>query len=222
MSARATGRAPFSRREWGLTGLLLCGGALAWWWHQGQSPPLVPAAVPERHPDFVVDGLRALNLDPSGHPLRRLRAVHLRHYADDGSSELDQPVLLSFSADDTDGTANPGDPPPPWTARGNTGWVTEAGDELLLQGDVVVERAATASAPPIRLTSAELLVLPGFDYAETAHFARLDAGEDWVTAASGLRVWFDEPMRAKLFGRVHASHTPRPDATAEPLPGSRP
>lgn len=183
--------------------LLLVAGGLAWWW-QRQPPPPVPDASALRYPDFVVDGLRALTLDGNGHPSRRLWATQVRHYADDGSSELDRPVLVVFDQ------AADGSPLPPWIAHGNSGWITEAADEVLLQGDVVVERPA--ATPPLRLTSEELLVLPDFDYAETAAFARLTADPDWVTAASGLRVWFSEPMRAKLFGRVHASRAPQPAA----------
>lgn len=199
-------RAPVTPREWGLALLLVIVGGLAWWWQQGTAPEPARTEAGARQPDFVVDGLRAVTMAADGQPLRRLVSTQVRHYPDDDSTELDAPVLLLYATGDDDPTDDDA-ASPPWRVRADTGWVSADGDELLLQGAVAINRVASATAPPVRLTSAELLVLPDFEYAETARFARLRAGEDWVTAADGMQVWFGSRMRAKLFGRVHARLT---------------
>jgi lipopolysaccharide export system protein LptC len=209
-------RGLFLAREWLLILLLALTGMLGWWWQQAHRPTPASATATERRPDFVVEGLVGLTFDTEGRPLRRLWATRLRHYPDDGSSELDEPLLLALNRDDR------GAPTPPWQVQGDTGWISAAGDELLLQGNAVVRRDATGETAPLRLTSAELLVLPEFDYAETARFARLTGGEDEVTAERGLRVWFGEPMRAKLFGRVAARLIPKRDDAPTPPAGSAP
>jgi lipopolysaccharide export system protein LptC len=181
------------RRETALALLLAVLGIAAWWLQRGSAPPPPPAAAQERRPDYIVEDLDAVAMDVQGRPDRRLTTPELRHYPDDGSSELAAPRLVIYTEDG-----------PPWYARSDIAWVNATGDELLLEDNVRIERAAAGSAPPLLLRTSELLVLPESDYAETARFAEIDRGEDWVTAADGLRVWFGERMRARLFGRVRA------------------
>ena len=66
----------------------------------------------ERRPDYVVHGLHAVTLDAAGVPERRLDAQRLRHYPDDGSSELDAPVLVVYREDG-----------PPMHARSSRAWI---------------------------------------------------------------------------------------------------
>jgi lipopolysaccharide export system protein LptC len=181
------------RRELALAVLLALVGAGAWWLQRASTPPAPPPVAKERRPDYIVDRVDALVMDERGRPDRRLIASEVRHYADDGSAELTEPRLIVYADDG-----------PPWRARADTGWVNAAGDEILLEENVRIERAATATGPPLLLRSSEMLILPETDYAETARFAELDSGEDWLTAQQGMRVWFGDAMRAKLFGRVRA------------------
>jgi len=198
------------RREVVLALLLAVVGGVAWWLQRASTPPPPSAAGGERRPDYIVKRLDALSLDERGRPDRRLVASEVRHYPDDGSSELTQPHLTVY-ADDA----------PPWRASSETGWVNATGDEVLMEQNVRIERAATVSAPPLLLRSSEMLVLPETDYAETARFAELDSGEDWITATDGLRVWFGDAMRATLFGRVRARYRATAadaDGTSGPAP----
>jgi lipopolysaccharide export system protein LptC len=181
------------RRETALALLFAVLGAVAWWQQRASAPPPPPATTPERRPDYIVEDLDAVVMDLDGRPDRRLTTPELRHYPDDGSSELAAPRLVVYAEDG-----------PPWYARSDTAWVNATGDELLMEDHVRIERAAAGSAPPLLLRTSELLVLPESDYAETARFAEIDRGEDWLTAVDGLRVWFGERMRVRLFGRVRA------------------
>lgn len=166
--------------------------ALAAWWYSAApvpAPEIVPAS--ERKPDYVVDDLNGLTMDVSGRPSRRLETPQLRHFPDDGSSELDTPVLVVFD-----------DEALPWRIRAEHGWVSADGDEILLQGAVRIERAAAANLESLVLVTSELLFLPDADYAETDRYAELERGEEWATAKDGMQIWLGEPMRLRLFGRT--------------------
>lgn len=175
--------------------LLALSGTLAWWLQRDARPPPSAPEPTQRRPDYIVEGLSALMMDAAGRPDRRLVASELRHYPDDGSSELDAPRLVVY-ADDA----------PPWRARADIGWINAEGDEVLLQERVRLERDATDTAAPLLLRTSEMLVLPETDYAETARFVEIDSGDDWVTAEHGMRAWLGEPLRVKLFGRVRSRY----------------
>ncbi|TVQ89841.1 MAG: LPS export ABC transporter periplasmic protein LptC [Chromatiaceae bacterium] len=184
--------------------LLALLGLAAWWWQQARGPGPTPDAAPATRPDYVVDALQTLSTDADGRPLRRLTATQVRHYPGSGGSELDDPRLTLYRADG-----------PPWEGHSDQGWISAAGDEVLLRGSAVIARAAHAGQPPVQLRSSELLILPESDYAETARFAEIERGADWVTAVDGLRVWFADPWHVTLFGRVRGRLT-APTATGPP------
>lgn len=187
-----------TRREVWLALILAAAGVAAWLMRP--DPEIGPGddAAGERRPDYIVEGLRAVTLDERGEPARRLDALRLRHYPDDGSSELDEPVLQVYSED-----------APPWQARARLAWINAAGDELLLEQDVRLDRDATVDSAAIELRTAELLVLPEVDYAETSRFVMVERASDWLTATDGMRAWLGEGTRLQLFGRVRALVEPR-------------
>lgn len=199
-----------TRPERWLALLLLVIGVAAWLLRPADEGTSSDAGSGERRPDYIVDGLRGVVLGLDGEPTRRLDAERLRHYPDDGSSELDAPVLQVYDNDDQ---------APPWYARSRLAWINATGDELLLEQDVRLDRAATVDSPPIELRTSELLVLPEADYAETSRFVMVERGQDWVTATDGMRAWFGLGTRIQLFGRVRALiEQPIDDAPTEDAP----
>ncbi|MCF7990296.1 MAG: LPS export ABC transporter periplasmic protein LptC [Thiohalocapsa sp.] len=194
-----------------LLGLL----ALAAWWYRTTlqpQPGVAPAA--ERRPDYIVEDLTAVAMDASGRPDRRIETPELRHYPDDGSSELRLPVLRVFEDDKL-----------VWSVRSDTAWISADGDEVLLEGRVMVHRAASAGQAAVDLESSELLVLPELDYAETDRFVELESDGDWVTAADGMQAWLGDAPRTRFFGRTRASFdvdragsAPPSDREAQPEP----
>jgi lipopolysaccharide export system protein LptC len=188
------------RREVLLGVLLMAVGVGAYWLQSASRPGPPSSAGGDRRADYVVEGLRTVIMDAHGRPARRLWAERLRHYPDDGSMELERPRLELPRADG-----------PPWRAAAASGWLNRDGDEVLLERRVRLYRAATDSAPPMLLRTSELLVLPRQDYAETGRFAEIETGRDWLTAQQGLRLWYGNERRVKLYGRLRArfASTPR-------------
>jgi lipopolysaccharide export system protein LptC len=172
--------------------LILAGIGGAAWWHQAQQGPETAQVPPrQRLPDYTVEGLNATVMDVGGRPARRLSVRELRHFADDDGSELDQPVLVVYTADG-----------PPWNMRSETGWASGDGEQLRLHGEVLADREGNAVARPIHLRTSELLVRPRQDYAETAMPVRIDSNEDWLTS-TGMHAWFGKTdLRATFLGRA--------------------
>jgi lipopolysaccharide export system protein LptC len=166
----------------------------AWWQRSGiERDEDTRTHSSDRRPDYTVDSFNATIMDATGRPDRRLSAQELRHYPDDDSTELDQPRLTLF---------NPG--APPWLIQSESGWVSADGEEVLLSGEVSIDREPDAASRALQLRTDELLVIPGDDYAETDRPMVAISGRDWLSSAGGGRVWFGNSVRIALAGRVRA------------------
>jgi len=176
------------------------------WWHQekGETPRHPPAAGPRR-PDYTVEKFTATMMNKKGLPQRKLAAPLLRHYADDGSSVLDDPVLTLFTEDG-----------PPWVIRSRTGWVSQTGDRVILRGNVRVDRGGTRELRPVRLRTAELNVRPREDYAETDKPVKITSGGDWIESSAGAQAWLHKTLRVIFLGRSHGMITAESARGGEP------
>jgi lipopolysaccharide export system protein LptC len=132
-------------------------------------------------------------MDETGRRHRKLTTPHLRHYPDDDSSELDRPVLTVFK-----------EGAPPWVIRSETGWISDDGDEIILQGRVFIDREAGEGTRPVHIKTRELRVRPEEEYAQTDELVEITSDADWLTSMNGARVWFGETSKIDFVGRVHA------------------
>lgn len=183
-----------SLRQRTLAVILVAAGGLAWWQQQGKEPAAVTQTPDEHRPDYTVENFSATLMDESGAPQRRMLAREMRHYPNDDSSELDRPVLTLF---DEDG--------PPWLIRSETGWVSADGDEVHLHGEVFIDRESSPTTRPVHLKTRELRVKPREEYAETDEQVRITSEADWLTAMTGMQVWFGKAIKVKLYGRARSS-----------------
>jgi lipopolysaccharide export system protein LptC len=171
-------------------------GVVTWWQQQnGETPRRRPPAGPRR-PDYTVEKFTATMMSNKGLPQRQLAAPLLRHYADDGSSVLDDPILTLF----TQGG-------PPWVIRSRAGWVSQTGDRVILRGNVRVDRVGTKELRPVRLRTAELHIRPREDFAETDTPVKIASGGDWIKSSAGAQAWLHKTLRVMLLGRSHGMIT---------------
>jgi lipopolysaccharide export system protein LptC len=169
-------------------------GLLGGWFAQRTRQTVEPPdAYQSGQPDYIVDGLRAIELNISGQPARRLNAKQLRHYPEDDSTELDQPRMILYN-----------DQAPPWRISSDSGWVSAGSERILLSGAVRAQRAATSETDAIAFATSEIELFPDDRLAETDRFVELERGQDRLTAIDGMRFWYSEPMHGKFFGRVRA------------------
>jgi lipopolysaccharide export system protein LptC len=177
--------------------LLLLAAGLSWWLGGGgQRPSPVATHQGPREVDYYLRDFNATRMGPDGRPDRTLSARELRHFPDDDTTELAQPVL-----DIHQGEA------PPWVVRSERGWVSANGDLILLQGAVHIERAAGPRNRPMRIDTRNLRVQPRQDYAETDERVRVRSGRDRIDA-TGMQAWFRAPARIKFLADVKGYYAP--------------
>lgn len=186
-------------------------GAAAWWQYRGLEVESAPQAARERRPDYTVDEFTATTMDATGAPDRRLTAVELRHYPDDQGMELEHPVLTVFNQ-----------AAPPWIVRSETGWVSADGDELVLRGQVLIDRAAGATTRPLHLRTQELQVQPRKEYAQTDRPVHATSEDDWLTSDNGARIWFGDALRVELLGRARSRVAVQPGPGHQATPEETP
>lgn len=166
-------------------------GGLAWWLQRADEPVPQSGADKDRRPDYTVDNFAATEMDETGKPRRRLAAIELRHYADDDSNELESPRLTVFE-----------DAAPPWLVRSETALIPGDSDDILLQGEVFIDRERGKTTRPMHIKTRELLVKRRENYAQTSQPVHATSELDWVTSDNGAEIWFGEDLRIKLHGRA--------------------
>ena len=173
--------------------------ALSWWLaEQGEKTPAVQTGQRgARAIDYHVTGFEVTRMSAEGTPAHRLRAQYLQHFTDDDTTELQQPHLTVYQAE-----------APPWEVDAERAWVSADGSLLLLQGDVLIERAGDAVNRPMRITTRDLRVQPRQDYAETDEKVRVESDADRVDAV-GMQVWMRPPSRLKFLSQVKGYYVPR-------------
>jgi lipopolysaccharide export system protein LptC len=122
-----------ARIDWAkpaVAAILLGLAALSWWLPRSFTPTAGVAEQTRKHePDYTVDNFTAVAVDAQGQKQYELSARQLVHYADDGSSELEEPYLIQYR----EGMA-------PTHSRARKGFLPDGSAYILLTGDVHVAR----------------------------------------------------------------------------------
>lgn len=171
--------------------------ALSYWAFQQLRPDEADGAAGLAHyPQYYMEDFSALGMNQDGAPKHRLKAVYMAHYPQDDTSELREPELELFRADQ-----------PPVVISADKGWVMSDNDIILLKGNV---RLWLEDAGGARLTllAEDARLLVEAEYAETARPVRLSYGR-MVTEADGLRAYLAEE-RMELTGNVQTRIAPEP------------
>ena len=177
--------------------LLVLAAALSWWLRE--TPPPQTAATEHKGPrdtDYYIRGLDVMRMTPSGTPAHRLQAEQVRHFTDDDTTQLEQPHLTVFQ-----------DQAPPWEVDADSALVSADGDLVLLNGDVLIERAGDANNRPMHIVTRNLRVQPREDYAETDEKVRVTSNADWLDA-TGMQAWLRPPSRLKFLSQVKGYYVP--------------
>lgn len=168
------------------------------WLHELAAPAEKVAAPGDRLPDSVLEQYRITLHAEDGQPRYRLVGPRLSHFADDDSNHLEQPHLTVFAAADD----------PAWTVAAESGALASGAEELLLAGEVTLERLPGPDRPAMRIDTRDLRIEPQNDVAETAQPVRI-TGEDYVVDAVGARAELhDEGPLVELHSQVRGRHDP--------------
>ncbi|MCU7958410.1 MAG: LPS export ABC transporter periplasmic protein LptC [gamma proteobacterium symbiont of Bathyaustriella thionipta] len=177
-----------------LLALLLA--AVSWWGLQSTSEDLQPLRRDGHEAAFFIKDFAITALDEEGRPRHKLSAAKLEQFMDDDTTELTSPLLTVYD-----------EGRPPWVVRSTSGWMSKQGELVLLKGDVLITRAASAAARGMKIVTRDMRLYPKKDYAEGDEKVRLSSNKDWLIS-NGFQLWFKKPMRLKLLKNVRGRYAP--------------
>ena len=180
--------------------LLALLAAVTFWLDREVKPPEMGPSGKLRHdPDYIVDGLAATQIGPDGKPLRKLHAKRMTHYADDDSTVLEAPTLVSFQND-----------VPSVTVTAKSALLSANGQTVDLQEDVRLVRAARADRGVLIMETSQLHVEPEKHTARTERPVRIYDANMLITAV-GLES-NSESRILRLLSNVRGQYDKNPRA----------
>ncbi len=159
--------------------------------------PRTPLERTERHtPDYYLVGVGARAMDERGALQHRMRAARLVHFADDDSSELEQPRFYAL------GSAGAR-----WEVASERGQSSGDGKVVHLIGTVTMNELGDRHG---ELRTRDLLLRPREDYVETAAPVAYRDATSHIDA-TGLRGHLSEGGTLQLLADVRGTHVPNTD-----------
>ena len=178
---------------WFPLALLAVLAALTFWLDRVTQPQASARADAANHdPDYIVDGLSAVRMDPAGRVKHTLRARRMTHFPEDDITLLAEPRFVTYSE---------GRPPVSVTSRHAR--VSGDGEDVYFEDQVRVVRSALGSQSELTVETNYLHVIPDANIAKTNRpvTIRSDTG---VITASGLEL-NSETRVLNLQGRVRST-----------------
>jgi lipopolysaccharide export system protein LptC len=130
-----------------------------------------------RHdPDYIVSEAVLRKLDQNGALKYTLKAVDIRHYPDDDTTDLTRPNVVYLHPSK-----------PPVTISAERGHVSMDGDQVDLYDNVKIHRPASPKDDEMNVTTPQLTVLPDDEKAYTKSPVLITKGKSWLKGV-GLQV----------------------------------
>lgn len=133
--------------------LLAVVAAASYWYSREIRRPTLRTPPTPGTPAFIVDRVVLTQFDASGRGRYKLFAERLSYFDENDDIELAGPRLVSLRPDE-----------PQVQATSTRARVTNAGEQVLMQGDVVVQRAAGAGRPRLEIRTARMTIVPDLEH----------------------------------------------------------
>ncbi len=146
--------------------------------------------VVEHSADYFSSGYFKKEMNKNGLVKNELNADTMIHYGDDGTTHLENPVMILYNAD-----------VPPWVVESESGILEADGDHLLLAGKVFISREGTTTIRPFKINTSELRVKLSTSYAETNQWSEIIDVPN-RTQGVGMEATFVDPVRVKFLSKV--------------------
>lgn len=131
-------------------GALLALVALTFWLERQVSADAYRSSKPaDNQPDVIINSFNASKMAPDGSLRYRLNATRMTHYPAGDTSRLEKVSFETRSPDQ-----------PTIRVTSDSGTVTQSGEMVVMEGNVVMNAAATETAPAWTLSTEKLTVLP--------------------------------------------------------------
>ncbi len=175
--------------------LLLILGVVSWWLVDVFTVEIGGSEeAPPHSPDYFSMGYTKIEMDATGVAVSKLNAKRMQHFADDGTIEMQQPVMIFYNKE-----------APPWVVHSDKGILSADRKDLFLQGKVLIIRQKAENTGLIKVNTTNLSVRPDDKYAQTGDWAELIAPPNWVSGI-GMKVFFQQPVYMEFFSRVRSRY----------------
>lgn len=155
----------------------------------------------KNEPDVIISNFNATKMAQDGSLRYFLRAERMTHYPVGDTSRLDRVSFESRSPDR-----------PPIKVTSNTGTVTDGGEMVVMEGNVVMNTEASESAPAWTMSTEKLTVLPKENIAKSDVGVRLVGRGIDMTADAAI---FNTKTRQADLTRVRATYISKKSVTKQ-------
>lgn len=138
---------------------------------QRKTEDSMPAQV-RTESDFYVKNFNFVRMAKTGEARYNLTGTEMKHYPQDDSYKIQNPVMHSYSADR-----------PPMVSRSLRATVTNNSSEVHMYDNVHIDRPASATSQHFQLKTSYLLLLPDDDVMKTPKPVELHLGLSVLTGA---------------------------------------
>lgn len=138
---------------------------------QRKTEDSLPARV-RTEPDFYVEKFNFVRMAKTGEARYNLTGTEMKHYPQDDSYQIQNPVMHSYSADR-----------PPMVSRSLRANVTNSSSEIHMYDNVHIDRPASATSQHFQLKTSYLLILPDEDVMKTPKPVELQLGKSTLNGA---------------------------------------
>lgn len=132
-------------------------------------------SMPDRvrtEPDFYVQKFNFVRMGVSGEARYNLTGTEMKHYPQDDSYQIQNPVMHSYGVDR-----------PPMVSRSLRATVTNNNSEVHMHDNVHIDRPASATAQHFQLKTSYLLILPDEDVMKTPKPVQIQLGKSTLNGA---------------------------------------
>ncbi len=153
--------------------LLVLVTVTSYWYSREMRRPVQRTPPSPGTPDFIVDQVVLTQFDETGQARYKLFAERLTHFTESDDIELGKPRLVSLQPDR-----------PQLQASSRSARVTNAGEKVLMQGDVLVQRAPRASEPRLTIRTERMTAVPDEELFVSDAPVRIERGDSRLSGAA--------------------------------------
>jgi lipopolysaccharide export system protein LptC len=172
--------------------LLLLAG-LSFWIERVVQLPSNGRQAAKTDPEGIMENFDALRTDSAGNPQYRLSAKRLKHYSGSKLTKMESPRFVQLDAQAGE-----------VSAVAQLATISSDGNEVDLQGDVQVVRAARTGQPAMTLRTARLIVFPERNLLRAP--GAIEIRDQTLDVRAGTMEYNAKQRIIKLSGRVKARY----------------
>ena len=149
---------------------------------------------PAHSPDYFSNGYSKWQMNEQGTLKSTLNADKIIHFSDDQTTRSTKPVMIFYNAKN-----------PPWFIYAESGVLSADGKDLLLEGQVTIERSKTNKQSSLTIHTSMLKVQPDKNYAETKEWAEF-VNPPNKTTGTGMNMTYIEPIHIEFLANVKGNY----------------